>query len=58
MGSRGVVVCNAIRDQSNPKVVADGHGGAFVTWDDNRTVASGGDVYVQHLNPIGSPSGP
>jgi hypothetical protein len=51
----GVVVCNAIRDQSNPKVVADGHGGAFVTWDDNRTVASGGDVYVQHLNPIGSP---
>lgn len=33
-----IQVCTAPRDQSGPRAVSDGDGGAYVTWTDNRLV--------------------
>lgn len=33
-----IQVCTAPRDQSGPRAVSDGNGGAYVTWTDNRLV--------------------
>lgn len=50
------VVCNAIRQQSNPSIIADGVGGYIIAWMDYR---SGGnspefaDIYIQRLNADG-----
>ncbi|RME67538.1 MAG: hypothetical protein D6781_12980, partial [Verrucomicrobia bacterium] len=40
----------------SPWVVADGAGGAFLAWDDNRNSAlTGRDVYIQHFDAAGLP---
>lgn len=49
----GNVVCNANLVQSNPTVVGDGAGGAYVVWRDNRPTTQA-DVYVQHLDTNGN----
>jgi len=48
----GSGVCTELCCQANPRLVADGMGGAFVCWDDKR----GGlteDLYAQHLTDVG-----
>ncbi len=44
----GIVICAAVYDQMNPQLIADGSGGAIVTWRDNRSGNS--DIYAQRVN--------
>ena len=49
----GMRVCTAVGDQIGPTLVADGAGGAIITWVDNRsgTVSSTNyDIYAQDIN--------
>jgi hypothetical protein len=50
----GVAVCTAVYDQTNPRIVPDGSGGAIVTWQDYRGGISG-DIYVQRVDASGVP---
>lgn len=45
----GLAVVTAPGLQDFPEIVSDGAGGAFVSWDDQRDLASGFDVYAQHV---------
>ena len=49
----GVPVCTAIMNQKNPRLVTDGSGGAYITWQDRRS-AIDYDIYVQHINSTGT----
>ncbi|RPI75248.1 MAG: hypothetical protein EHM47_03130, partial [Ignavibacteriales bacterium] len=49
----GVAACLAIQNQTIPKVAADGMGGVFITWADNRILDS--DIYAQLINSQGEP---
>ncbi len=51
--ANGVAVCLAANDQTLPKIVSDGVGGAIVTWHDLRSGSS--DVYAQRVNASGVP---
>lgn len=58
----GLAVCAAPDWNRFPKIVADGAGGAYVAWEDRRSV--GRRVYLQHLltsgadpNPAWTPNG-
>lgn len=51
--ANGVAVCTAAGDQWTPVILADGVGGAFVVWQDDRS--GSGDVYAQRLNAAGVP---
>jgi len=46
----GVLICNATGKQKDIHMVADGLGGAIITWRDERT---GVDVYAQKVNSAG-----
>ncbi len=46
-------VCSALRDQSFPKMISDGAGGAIVTWEDLRNDPLFPDVYTQRINAAG-----
>ena len=46
-------ICNAAYSQTDPVVVADGSGGAYVVWDDQRSPTLSHDIYAQHLNSQG-----
>jgi hypothetical protein len=48
----GVPVCDATGDQSEPRIVTDGAGGAIATWNDTRGLA--GDVFAQRVNGAGA----
>lgn len=50
----GVPVCTAIMNQKNPRLVSDGLGGAYITWQDKRSGIDY-DIYSQHLNNSGTP---
>ncbi|MES2398229.1 MAG: T9SS type A sorting domain-containing protein [Bacteroidota bacterium] len=51
----GVVVSNAVGNQSSPKNVSDGNGGAIYAWQDRRDDASmSNDIYAHHLYSDGS----
>jgi hypothetical protein len=52
MGASGVAVCTAEGDQTNPKVVSDGAGGAIVTWMDWRGPGNA-DIYAQRVSASG-----
>ncbi len=52
--SSGVPVCIATMNQKNPRLVSDGAGGAYFTWQDKRNGADY-DIYAQHLNASGTP---
>ncbi|MFX1500933.1 MAG: hypothetical protein ACFFDH_08220 [Promethearchaeota archaeon] len=47
----GMVVCDAINTQINPRICSDGVGGVIITWQDYRD----GDynIYAQHINSTG-----
>ena len=49
----GRALCTAAGNQSNPNIVADGAGGAIVTWQDTRS--GNFDIYAQHVLASGSP---
>lgn len=42
----GVMICTAEGDQINPQIVTNGNSGAFVTWEDYRSI-SNSDIYAQ-----------
>ena len=50
--SNGVVVCNAINTQSNPRIEPDGANGAVVVWVDKRNGADY-DIYAQRIDKTG-----
>jgi hypothetical protein len=53
----GVAVCDTTDNQYVTSMVADGAGGAFIVWEDNRS-GSGDmytDIYGQHVDGYGSP---
>ncbi|MES2286172.1 MAG: T9SS type A sorting domain-containing protein [Bacteroidota bacterium] len=51
----GVIVTNAIGNQSSPKNVSDGNGGAIYAWQDRRDDANmSNDIYAHHLYSDGS----
>ncbi len=51
----GVVVCGATGTQSQPRIAADGAGGAVIAWTDYRTDGFG-DAYAQRIGPLGTPA--
>ncbi len=53
--SNGVVVCDAAGDQNNVRIVSNGSGGAFISWDDARAGAADIDIYAQHIDSDGNP---
>ena len=52
--SPGVAICTAPNNQTNPTIVADGAGGAIVTWPDNRS-SPNYRLYAQRVNAAGVP---
>ena len=50
----GTPLCTAAPGQSYPKIIADGAGGAIVTWNDGRGGAGNSDVYAQHVLSTGA----
>jgi hypothetical protein len=51
--ANGVALCSAANNQYYPKAIADGAGGAIVTWQDNRSGTSH-DIYAQRVNASGA----
>lgn len=49
--TNGVVICNASNNQTSPKLVGDGSGGAIITWFDIRSGNT--DIYTQKMNSVG-----
>ena len=52
-GAGGVGVCTAIGSQDYPSLVADGAGGAIISWHDLR--GANIDIYAQRITGVGSP---
>lgn len=48
----GVVICNATKDQTVVKILSDGVGGAYLTWQDKRGTSF--DIYAQRIVSTGS----
>ncbi|MBI2472028.1 MAG: hypothetical protein HYV59_12430 [Planctomycetes bacterium] len=51
----GVSICAAPENQSRPRIVSDGAGGAFITWQDIRGGVSNSDIYAQRIDADGNP---
>jgi hypothetical protein len=49
----GIAVCNAIENQLQVNMVSDGSGGIILTWIDNRSGSTNGDIYAQRINAAG-----
>ena len=49
----GVPICKQTGDQYNPRLLADGAGGAFVVWEDTRTSPTDVNIYIQRVNALG-----
>ncbi len=53
--TNGVSVCNAVRSQWKSEMVADGVGGAIISWQDSRRVSfNEWDVYAQKVGSSGA----
>jgi len=48
----GAALCTTASDHSGPRIVADGAGGAIVTWYDNRN--GNWDIYAQRISASGT----
>jgi hypothetical protein len=48
----GMIVCGLPGDQTSPRIVADGVGGAFVGWIDHRGPSD--DIYLERINAAGA----
>ena len=51
--ANGVALCTATDEQVYPTIVADGAGGAIVTWGDQRSGAGNWDIYAQRISAAG-----
>ncbi len=50
----GVSVTNAVNHQRSPRTISDGSGGAIITWEDLRNIATTGyDIYAQKILSTG-----
>lgn len=49
-------ICSAVNDQDNCALIADGEGGAYYAWSDQRNDASLRDIYAQHISASGAVS--
>jgi hypothetical protein len=49
----GVILSGPASSEYSPAIIADGAGGAIVSWQDFRTGA--GDIFAQRVNPSGAP---
>lgn len=52
--ANGVAVSTTPETQTVPFIVADGSGGAIITWQDQRNGNSNGDVFAQKINASGA----
>ena len=52
--SNGVIICNAAEDQNDPQLIADGFGGAIITWEDERNGLTNTDIFAQRVDSTGS----
>ncbi len=52
--ANGVALCTSSGDQQYPTIVADGAGGAIVSWHDDRSGTSE-DIYAQRIDAAGTP---
>ncbi len=50
--NNGVLVCNAVNTQSNPRIEPDGSNGAIVAWVDKRNGIDN-NIYAQRINSLG-----
>ncbi|HRG00802.1 MAG TPA: T9SS type A sorting domain-containing protein [Bacteroidia bacterium] len=50
--ANGVVVCNSVNTQSNPRIEPDGSNGALIGWVDKRN-GTDNDIYAQRINSSG-----
>ncbi len=48
----GIRICAFLSNQTAPSMTADGAGGAFIVWEDSRTVTT--HVYAQHIDATGA----
>ena len=46
----GAPICTTGGDQKSPQIIPDGEGGAFIVWDDHRTLS---DIYAQRVDNMG-----
>ena len=51
--TNGVAMCTTRYQQSSPKIISDGKGGAIMVWDDQRTGLYSGNIYAQRVNADG-----
>jgi hypothetical protein len=51
--ANGVVICNSVNTQNNPRIESDGANGAVIAWADKRN-ATDNNVYAQRINATGS----
>lgn len=54
----GVPVGGQAGDQLRPAAADDGAGGAWVVWRDDRSAATGPDIYARHVDKDGAALGP
>ncbi|MFN8116035.1 MAG: T9SS type A sorting domain-containing protein [Bacteroidia bacterium] len=50
--TNGVVICNSINTQSNPRIEPDGSNGALIGWMDKRNGLDN-NIYIQRINSSG-----
>ncbi|MBI5710880.1 MAG: T9SS type A sorting domain-containing protein [Candidatus Eisenbacteria bacterium] len=55
-GSDGLVICAVQELWSQPAIVSDGLGGAFVFWGDHRSTGPCSRIYGQHVSDRGTPT--
>lgn len=51
-GSDGIAICTSLGRQTEPRIVADGTGGAIVAWTDARSGIDN-DIYAEHVDSNG-----
>lgn len=53
--TNGVPISTGPGHQSIPSIIADGAGGAIITWNDDRTCCFNEDIYAQRIDASGAP---
>ena len=48
-------MCAAPENQSKPRIISDGAGGAIITWHDIRNGTDNADIYAQRIDAQGKP---
>jgi hypothetical protein len=48
-------ICVEFGKQNDPRILGDGHGGAFIAWKDARNGTANPDIYMQHIDSLGYP---